>query len=212
MINDPEIKSFLEEKVIQYNNPGFIETDPIQVPKLFSKKEDIEISAFFAATLAWGQRTTIINNSQKLMALMDWQPYSFIMGVSENDLALFDEFKHRTFNGMDCRFFIQSLKNIYSNHGGLEEVFKSGFKKGKTIKSALAKFYLTFFEVEGLQRTRKHISNVNIGSSAKRLNMFLRWMIRSDKAGVDFGQWKGISTSALMLPLDVHTGNVAPKA
>ena len=211
MMNHTEIKQFLDEKVILYNRPSFIETDPIQVPKKFSGKENIEISAFFTATLSWGQRITIIRNAEKLMAFMDRQPHTFILNSTESDLAIFDEFKHRTYNGIDCRFFVQSLKNIYQNHGGLEAVFTKGFQLQGSIKSALSYFYSIFFEVGEGGRTRKHVSNVLAGSSAKRLNMFLRWMVREDNAGIDFDLWKRIPASALMLPLDVHTGSVARK-
>lgn len=209
-IEDLDLKSFLDEKVSKYNQPFFIETDPIQVPKRFSEKENIEIAAFLTATIAWGNRLSIIKNATKLMALMENQPYDFIINSSNTDLKKLEHFVHRTFNGSDCIYFIKSLKNIYQNHNGLQVVFENGFQHDKTIKSALAYFYQIFFESDG-ERTRKHISNVVKGSSAKRLNMFLRWMVRNDKSKVDFGLWKEIPQSALLLPLDVHTGNVARK-
>lgn len=206
-----EIKALLEEKSALYNQPAFIETDPIQIPKQFTRKENIEIAAFLAATLAWGQRPTIVKNATKLMSFMDWAPLEFLIHSTEKDLAVFDGFKHRTFNGEDGRFFIRSLKNIYRNHGGLEPVFNSGYNKDGKIKSALSNFHKVFFETKGLQRSRKHVSNVGTGSAAKRLNMFLRWMVRHDKNGVDFGLWKEIPMGSLMLPLDVHTGNISRK-
>ena len=144
------------------------------------------------------------------MALLDNQPHDFILNASEQEISRLEGFVHRTFNGNDCMYFIHSLRNIYKNHNGLQAVFELGFQQDKTIKSALAHFYTIFFEIEG-ERTRKHISNVVKGASAKRLNMYLRWLVRDDKPGVDFGLWKGISTSELMLPLDVHTGNVGRK-
>lgn len=205
-----DLQSFLDEKVVQYNQPFFIETDPIQVPKTFALKEDIEIAAFLTATIAWGNRLSIIKNAEKLMGLMGNQPYDFILNSSDSEINKLKHFVHRTFNGNDCIYFIRSLKNIYKNHGGLQAVFDSGFKKENKVKSALAEFHNTFFELSG-ERSRKHISNVQKGSSAKRLNMFLRWMVRNDKAKVDFGLWNEIPQSALMLPLDVHTGNVARK-
>jgi len=205
-----ELKDFLDEKVQKFNQPFFIESDPIQVPKQFSQKANIEISAFLTATIAWGNRLSIIGNASKLMSLMDFQPHDFILNASKNEIQTLNRFVHRTFNGDDCVFFIHSLRNIYKNHNGLEIVFQKGFEKNYTVKSALEYFYLVFFEIEG-ERTRKHVSNVKKGSSAKRLNMFLRWLVRKDKNGVDFGIWKEIPTSALMLPLDVHTGNVARK-
>jgi len=205
-----ELKDFLDEKVEKYNQYTFIETDPIQVPKLFSEKENIEIAAFLTATIAWGSRTAIINSANKLMHLMDFQPVDFVLNATETELSTLKKFVHRTFNGNDCIYFICSLRNIYKNHSGLYEVFKKGFQKSNSVKSSLVNFYNIFYERRG-ERTRKHISNIIAGASAKRLNMFLRWMVRKDKAGVDFGLWNEIPASALMLPLDVHTGNVGRK-
>jgi len=212
MIDSPEnIQSFLDQKVLSFNHSSFIETDPIQVPKLFTSKENVEIAGFLAATLAWGQRPTIIRNSLKLISLMNNNPIEFLLSTPEEEWEVFQSFKHRTFNGIDCLYFLKSLKNIYLNHGGLEQVFTQGFRNENTIISALIHFRKVFFELDHEHRTEKHISNVEKGAAAKRLNMFLRWMIRSDKAGVDFGLWNQIPASALMLPLDVHTGNVARK-
>ncbi len=205
-----ELKSFLDEKVIQFNQPSFIETDPIQVPKKFSEKENIEIAGFLTATIAWGNRQAIIKNAIRLMSLMDNRPYDFIMHSNNTDLLNVGQFVHRTFNGEDCIYFVRSLKNLYKHHGGLQQVFTEGYKKQGTAKSALEHFYSLFFEQKG-ERTRKHVSNVTKGASGKRLNMFLRWMVRKDIPGVDFGLWDGIPASSLMLPLDIHTGNVARK-
>ncbi|MCG6189154.1 TIGR02757 family protein [Maribellus maritimus] len=205
-----DLKDFLDEKANKYNQPFFIETDPIQVPKIFSEKEDIEIAAFLTATIAWGSRPAIIKNAMKLMSLMEFQPHDFILNSSAEDQKILRKFVHRTFNGTDCIYFNRSLQNIYKNHNGLQSVFEKGFQKEKKVKSALAYFYSVFFELAG-ERTRKHISNVDKGASGKRLNMYLRWMVRKDNCGVDFGLWKGIPTKELMLPLDVHTGNVARK-
>ena len=206
----PDLKAFLNEKVLKYNQPFFIETDPVQVPKFFSGKENIEIAAFLTATIAWGNRQSIIRNAKKLMLLMGNEPYDFVINHSVNDLKILEKFVHRTFNGADCIYFVSSLKNIYQSHGGLQSVFENGFQKENKVKSALSEFHKVFFEIGG-ERSRKHVSNVEKGASAKRLNMFLRWMVRSDKSGVDFGLWKGIPPSELLLPLDVHTGNVARK-
>lgn len=205
-----EIKEFLDEKVEKYNRPAFIKTDPIQVPKQFSQKENIEIAAFLTATISWGNRPAIIKNALRLMNLMNNNPLEFILQASEKELNHLNTFVHRTFNGQDCIYFIHSLKNIYTNHGGLQQVFESGFRKSNSVESALKHFHQLFFEIPG-ERTRKHIANVERGASAKRLNMFLRWLVRDSSCGVDFGLWKGIPASALMLPLDVHTGNVARK-
>ncbi|WP_347839655.1 TIGR02757 family protein [uncultured Draconibacterium sp.] len=209
-LTNHELKDFLNEKVEKYNQPEFIETDPIQVPKAFSEKENIEISGFLTATIAWGNRAAIIKNALQLMHLLDNQPYDFVLNASEKEIKHLQKFVHRTFNGNDCIYFIRSLRNIYKNHGGLQTVFENGYKNGHAVKSALEHFYSVFFETEG-ERTRKHISNVVKGASGKRLNMYLRWLCRNDKSGVDFGLWNGIPQSALMLPLDVHTGNVGRK-
>ena len=210
-MNFTELKDFLEEKYDLYNRESFIESDPILIPKQFSRKEDIEIAGFLSASIAWGQRPTIIRNAKRLMGFMNQQPYEFLMNSVEADFDIFKEFKHRTFNGDDCIFFIRSLKNIYLEHGGLENVFSKGFKQGGDIKSALAYFRNVFFEIDHLPRTQKHISNVLKKSSAKRLNMYLRWMVRNDERAVDFGLWKEIEAKDLFLPLDVHTGNVGRK-
>jgi uncharacterized protein (TIGR02757 family) len=204
------LKSFLDEKVEKFNQPEFIETDPVQVPKQFIKKEDIEISGFLTATISWGNRQSIIKNAELLMSLFDNQPYDFILHASGKEINILKCFVHRTFNGDDCVYFIHSLRNIYENHEGLQSVFEKGFHFEENVKSSLAHFYTVFFELGG-ERTRKHVSNVENGSSAKRLNMFLRWMVRKDRSGVDFGIWNKIPKSELMLPLDVHTGNVGRK-
>jgi uncharacterized protein (TIGR02757 family) len=203
-----ELIEFLNAKVMQYNNPDFIESDPIQIPHQFSIKEDIEISGFLTATIAWGNRKSIINNANRLMNLLDQSPFDFVMNHDERDLEKLMPFVHRTFNGYDCIEFIKSLQHIYRNYGGLESVFSS---EGKRLQEGISKFKAVFFEVEHLQRTEKHISDPLKNSAAKRINMFLRWMVREDNAGVDFGIWKSISPSQLSCPLDVHSGNVARK-
>ena len=205
-----ELKDFLDEKVELYNNPNFIESDPIQIPHLYSLKEDIEIAGFLAATIAWGNRKMIINNANKMMQLMGNSPYDFVMNFSENDLENLDGFVHRTFNSDDLKFFIQSLRNIYQHHGGLEQVFAK-HQTSDSMQVAISHFKQTFFEIEHLPRTTKHISDPLNNSAAKRINMYLRWMVRADKQGVDLGIWKSIPTAVLSCPLDVHSGNVARK-
>jgi uncharacterized protein (TIGR02757 family) len=210
IINKLELKEFLDSKVQQYNNPKFIESDPIQIPHQFNKKEDIEISAFLTATIAWGNRKSIINNAKRMMELLDNSPYDFVLNHSETDLEKLLLFVHRTFNGDDFIQFITSLQHIYKNHGGLESVF-SKQTENDSVQSSISKFKSVFFEIEHLQRTQKHISDPLKNSAAKRLNMFLRWMVRNDKTGVDFGIWKSLSPAQLSCPLDVHSGNVARK-
>jgi len=209
-MNRVELQELLDEKFNEFNRQEFIETDPIQIPKLFAEKNNIEISGFLAATIAWGNRKMIIRNSHRLIELMDNNPHDFIINHKDKDLNIFDSFVHRTFNGEDCKFFIKSLKNIYLNHNGLENIFVNSFKKHNNIKETLADFRKIFFELEHLHRTEKHLANVEKASAAKRVNMFLRWMVRKDKHGVDFGIWN-IPTSELMMPLDVHSGNVSRK-
>lgn len=205
-----ELRDFLNAKVIQYNSPKFIESDPIQIPHKFSKKEDIEIAGFLTATIAWGNRKSIINNANRLMALLDDAPHDFIMHHEPSDLDKLAVFVHRTFNGDDCMQFIKSLKHIYENHGGLESVFAT-YAKHKSMQHAISQFKTIFFEIEHLKRTEKHVSDPLKNSAAKRINMFLRWMVRDDATGVDFGLWDSLSPRQLSCPLDVHSGNVARK-
>lgn len=205
-----ELKEFLDVKVVQYNNPDFINSDPLQIPHRFTKKEDIEIAGFLTATIAWGNRKSIIKNADKMMALMQNSPHDFVLNHSDDDLGNFKGFVHRTFNETDFVFFVQSLKNIYTNHGGLEAVFKTHTKEND-LQTAISKFKTTFFEIEHPLRTTKHISDPLKGSAAKRINMFLRWMVRDSNTNVDFGIWKTIDPALLSCPLDVHSGNVARK-
>ena len=205
-----EIKAFLEEKVQQYESFDFIEVDPILIPHQFSQKEDIEISGFLAATIAWGNRKSIINNAQKMMALMDQAPYDFIMNHKEDDLERFEGFVHRTFNADDLRYFVKALRYIYQEHQGLEQLF-SRHASTQSLQGAIHQFKQVFFSLPHQQRTQKHVSDPLKGSAAKRLNMYLRWMVRSNKNGVDFGLWKSLHPRQLSCPLDVHSGNVARK-
>lgn len=205
-----ELKSFLDFKVQQYNTPRFIETDPIQIPHQFSKKEDIEIAGFLTATIAWGNRRSILNNAQKLMDLLDQNPYDFILNHQEKDLSGLENFVHRTFNGIDLQYFILALNNLYKNHGGIEEIFKA-FAAENSLQPAIHEFRKIFFELPHPSRTQKHVSDPLKNSAAKRINMFLRWMVRKDPAGVDFGIWESLNASQLSCPLDIHSGNVARK-
>ncbi len=203
-----ELKEFLDEKVELYNNPNFIDSDPIQIPHLYSLKEDIEIAGFLSATIAWGNRKMIINNAKKMMDLMGNSPYDFVMNHSESQLESLDNFVHRTFNGNDFVGFIKGLQHIYKNHNGLEVVFS---KENPTMQHTISDFKQVFFETPHLTRTEKHISDPLNGSAAKSINMYLRLMIRKDNKGVDLGFWKNISPALLSCPLDVHSGNVARK-
>lgn len=205
-----ELKIFLDEKVETYNQVSFIETDPIAVPHLFTKKEDIEIAGFLIATFAWGNRKSILKNGEHLVKLLDNQPYNFVLHHEKSDLKSLEKFVHRTFNGNDLIYFVQALQHIYKKHGGLESIFARNHSK-TSILPAIEKLNKVFFELPHQKRTEKHISNPVKKSACKRINMFLRWMVRSDNNGVDFGIWKSISPSLLSCPLDVHSGRVARK-
>ncbi|MDP4185079.1 MAG: TIGR02757 family protein [Bacteroidota bacterium] len=201
--------SFLEEKYNLYNRLEFIKDDPIQVPHYFTRKEDIEISAFLTATISWGQRQTIIRNAWRLMEILRYSPYDSLLDDNNLNSEMVSGFVHRTFNAQDAFYFLKSLRNIYLNHGGLEKVFTDGYQKTGTVYGALIHFRKIFFELPYPEHCQRHLANVEKGATAKRLNMFLKWMVRSDGIGVDFGLWKKIPASSLMLPLDVHTGNVS---
>jgi len=208
---DEKLKDFLNLKVEEYNRSFFIENDPISIPHEFSQKRDIEISGFWAAILAWGQRKTIINKCHELFGMMDNAPYEFIMNHSENDLKILQHFKHRTFNGTDTLYFIQFFRDFYSKYDSLEEAFlQSKVPTDKTIENALISFQRLFFHSSDYpQRTKKHISTPERKSACKRLNMFLRWMVRKDDRGVDFGIWLRISPAELICPCDVHVDRVS---
>lgn len=205
-----ELKEFLNTKVEQYNNTTFIESDPIQIPHQFSKKEDIEIAGFLTATIAWGNRKSIINNANKMMQLIEQTPHDFVINHNQKDLDSLQHFVHRTFNGQDFSQFIKSLHHIYKNYQGLETLFAK-HAQPDSMQHSIHHFKNVFFEIPHQLRTQKHISDPLKNSAAKRINMFLRWMVRNDKNGVDFGIWKSLSPSQLSCPLDVHSGNVARK-
>lgn len=204
------LRDFLEERVLRYNTPEFIASDPVQIPHLFSRKEDREIAGFLTATISWGNRTSILNSARRMMILMDHSPYDFIMNHRERDLKKMEGFVHRTFNGNDLLIFIAALKNLYRHKNGLEGIFNT-CQTDDSLQPAIHQLKEEFFSVPHLDRTRKHLPDPVSGSAAKRINMFLRWMVRKDCAGVDFGLWKNISPSVLSCPLDIHSGNVARK-
>ncbi|MAD59551.1 MAG: TIGR02757 family protein [Flammeovirgaceae bacterium] len=209
VFSDNDLKNLLEEKFLQYNKPDFIDSDPIQIPHRFTKKEDIEISAFLTSIISWGNRKMIINNADKMMKIMGNSPYDFIINSTEKNINSIS-FVHRTFNSEDFKFFILSLKNLYINHGGLEESFPVN-KGDRWIFESIIKFKNLFFSIDHLKRTKKHISDPSKRSACKRINMFLRWMVRKDLNGIDFGIWNSISPSVLSCPLDTHTLSVANK-
>jgi len=204
-----ELKEFLDAKAFQYNRPDFIKDDPIKIPHQFSIKEDIEISAFLTSSIAWGNRKSIIRSAERMMNLMDNAPYDFILNHTEKDLESFNQFVHRTFNADDLKHFIRGLSYIYTTKGGLETIFTN--HADEYMHRAIHEFRNVFFEIPHPTRTRKHVSDPLKNSAAKRLHMFLRWMVRANDTNVDFGIWKSISPAQLSCPLDVHTGTIARK-
>jgi uncharacterized protein (TIGR02757 family) len=206
-----EIKLLLDECVERYNRPVFIESDPIQIPRQFSLKQDIEIMGFWTAVLAWGQRKTIINKAGELARLMDNAPHEFILNHSEKDRERLLHFKHRTFQAIDTLYFLEFLQHFYRSHFSLEEAFTKNMQPDDPhVGNALSGFHRLFFSLpECPRRTRKHVPTPGNKSSCKRLNMFLRWMVRQDNNGIDFGIWKKIKPSQLLMPLDVHVEKVA---
>jgi uncharacterized protein (TIGR02757 family) len=202
-----DVKALLDQKFLQYNTPGFIADDPVSVPHQFTLKQDIEIAGFLAATISWGNRKSIVGNAGRLVQMMAGSPYDFLLHASPEDFKPFLRFVHRTFNGDDCLFFLTSLQHIYRQHGSLEPLFSKMNQNGAA--DAISRFRRSFLETEHLQRSEKHISDPLSGSASKRLNMFLRWMVRRDECGVDFGLWKSIDPANLICPLDIHVGRVA---
>tara|TARA_B110000259_G_scaffold187913_1_gene243975 strand:+ start:2475 stop:3239 length:765 start_codon:yes stop_codon:yes gene_type:complete len=205
-----ELKEFLDLKANHYQSQDFISADPIQIPHRFTKKEDVEIAGFLAATIAWGNRTSIIKNANKMMKLMDEAPFDFIVNHQTSDLDVFDGFVHRTFNATDLKYFVQAIKNLYVNKGGLEFCITQHVSK-MPLQTALHHFKKDFFELPHELRTEKHLADPLKGSAAKRINMYLRWMVRPNTSGVDFGLWKSMHPRNLSCPLDVHSGTVARK-
>lgn len=203
-----DLKEFLEEKVKQYNTPEFIELDPVQIPHSFSLKEDIEISGFLTATISWGNRKSIIQNAKRMMDLMGNSPYDFILNHKDKHLKKTEGFVHRTFNSTDLVTFTEALKYIYQKQDGLEGIFNQ-HKTSTSLQPAIHQLKKEFFSIPHLARTKKHLPDPLHGSAAKRINMYLRWMIRKDQCGVDFGLWNNLSPSVLSIPLDMHTGRVA---
>lgn len=209
-LNKADLKEFLDEKADKYNNINFIDSDPISIPHSFSEKEDIEISGFLTATISWGNRKMIIRNAKRMMEMMGNSPYDFIINHEKSDLEKLNGFAHRTFNSDDLTYFIKGLQYIYKHKNGLEGIF-TGYSTKDSLQPAIHHFRNIFFELPHPARTVKHISDPLKGSAAKKINMYLRWMIRNDDRGVDFGLWRSISSSILSCPLDVHSGNIARK-
>lgn len=205
-----QLKPFLDEMVSRYNNKSFIDHDPISIPHRYTKKEDIEISGFLVATISWGNRKIIVKNGHRMLDLLGESPYDFVMSHDAKQLKILDGFVHRTFNQEDYKYFIKALKNIYYTHGGLERIFNK-YATPDSLQPAIHHLKNIFFENEHPVHSVKHISDPYKGSAAKKINMFLRWVVRNDKRGVDFGLWQNIKPSQLSCPLDIHSGTIARK-
>ena len=204
-----ELKKFLDKKLVAFNQPSFIKDDPVCIPHRFRRKQDIEIAGFFSAIFGWGNRRTIISKSLELMKLMDEAPFQFITQHEEKDLKKLLTFCHRTFNSTDLLYFIQFFRQHYLKNKSLEQAFT---RSGGDMESMLTGFHHYFFSLEHVpERTRKHVASPEKNSSCKRLNMYLRWMVRKDEQGVDFGIWKNISPADLICPIDLHVERVAKK-
>ncbi len=204
-----QLHELLEELHSQFNCSSFIEADPISIPHRYSTREDREIAGFMAATIAWGNRKAIVKSAHRMMEYMDDMPHDFVMNASEQDLCRLESYVHRTFNGFDFRDFILCLRGIYTRHGGIGNFFEEHYLRSQSIPLALSDFRKEFFVVEHQPRCEKHLSSIDKGAACKRTNMFIRWMVRHDNRGVDFGEWRKIPMSAIYVPLDVHSGNVA---
>ncbi len=205
-----QLKNFLDEKVEFYNRPNFLENDPIQIPHQFTLLQDVEIAAFLTATIAWGNRKSILKSANQIMNYIDFSPYDFIMSFNENDTKHWKKSIHRTFNSDDLRYFCFALKQLYSKEKSLENYFLINDNEPNPFE-AITRFRKIFFSLEHERRTQKHIANPKKNASCKRLNMMLRWLVRNDSCGVDFGIWKKIPMEKLSCPLDVHSGNTARK-
>lgn len=209
MTQNGPLYSFLEENYRRFNHPSFIASDPVSIPHRFTNKEDIEIAGMLTALISWGNRASILTSAERLLNLMSHEPHTFVMQSSRADLAPLRNFVHRTFQGEDCDFLVRALQHIYRNRGGLEALFVPEGDGG--IRRAIGNFRQAALEVPHFPRSEKHLANPEAGSAAKRINMFLRWMVRSDDRGVDFGIWRSVDPASLICPLDVHTGRIARK-
>ncbi len=205
----PETKELLEELYLRYDNPDFIEADPISIPHSFSSQLDREVSGLLSATIAWGNRKAIVKSAHRMMDYLDGRPYEFVMGASERELSTLGSYVHRTFNGTDLECFVRALRRLCEQRGSLGEWFQSEYEASGDMRVVLGRFREEFFNFPHPARSEKHISSIAKGAACKRLNMYLRWMVREDTHGVDFGYWKRIPASALYLPLDLHSGNIS---
>lgn len=207
-MNKEELRYLLEHLHDKYNRPEFIEPDPISIPHSFSDRHDREVAGFMAATIAWGNRKAIVKSAARMMQYMDYSPADFVRNASASELAHLQSYVHRTFNGQDFTDFVLAIRGITERWGGIGEFFEQNYVATQSIPQVLSLFRKEFFSIEHNPHCEKHLSSIDKGAACKRLNMYLRWFVRRDDRGVDFGLWKKIPMSALYLPLDVHTGNM----
>ncbi len=208
-LNHEELHELLEELHNRFNQSEFVEADPISVPHRYERREDREVAGFMAATIAWGNRKAIVKSAHRMMEYMDDAPYDFVLNASEQELKRLESYVHRTFNGLDFRDFVMCLRGICSRWGGIGGYFEGHYREHASIPKALSDFRGEFFSTEHQPRCEKHLSSIDKGAACKRTNMYIRWMVRRDNRGVDFGEWSTIPMSAIYIPLDVHSGNVA---
>ncbi len=208
-LSHEELRETLEELHDRFNQASFVEADPISIPHRYSTREDREVAGFMAATIAWGNRKAIVKSAHRMMEYMDDAPYDFVINASQSDLCRLQSYVHRTFNGLDFRDFVLCLRGIYTRWGGIGDYFERHYLEHESIPRALSDFRTEFFIAEHQPRCEKHLSSIDKGAACKRTNMFIRWMVRRDNNGVDFGEWQKIPMSAIYIPLDVHSGNVA---
>lgn len=204
-----ELRELIDALYDKYNAPDFIADDPISIPHLFTGREDREIAGFLVATIAWGNRKAIVKSGRRMVELLDNAPHDFILNASDEELRRLEKFVHRTFNGNDFASFVLALRRLYRERGGIGSFFEERYAASGDMRSVLSEFRCEFFAAKHPSRCEKHLSSIDKKASCKRLNMYLRWMVRDDGRGVDFGLWKGIPASALYLPLDLHSGNMA---
>ncbi len=204
-----DVGELLEALHDRFNREEFIEADPISIPHRYTARADREIAGFLASTIAWGNRKAIVKSAHRMMEYMDDAPYDFVMNASTEELTRLESYVHRTFNGLDFRDFVLCLRGIYSRHGGIGEFFEREYDEHQSMALALSAFRREFFTSEHQQRCEKHLSSIDKGAACKRTNMYIRWMVRRDSRGVDFGEWRKIPSSAIYMPLDVHSSNVA---
>ncbi|MBR7097171.1 MAG: TIGR02757 family protein [Alistipes sp.] len=207
-MNKEELRDLLEHLHDKYNRPEFIEPDPISIPHSFSDRHDREVAGFMAATIAWGNRKAIVKSAARMMQYMDYSPADFVRNASASELAHLQSYVHRTFNGQDFTDFVLAIRGITERWGGIGEFFEQNYVATQSIPQVLSLFRKEFFSIEHNPHCEKHLSSIDKGAACKRLNMYLRWFVRRDDRGVDFGLWEKIPMSALYLPLDVHTGNM----